>query len=103
VVVCNLFAADVIPRLEGPIDLAFIDADKQNYSRYFDLIIDRLRPGGVIIADNVLWSGKVLAPFADQDAETRGLAAYAQKVNADVRVVSFLLPLRDGLMVSRKR
>ena len=96
-------AMEVIPRIEGMVDLVFIDADKQNYSAYFDLVVDRVRPGGLIIADNVLWSGKVLDAVADQDDETRALAAYATKVNADERVENVLLPLRDGLLVSRKK
>lgn len=96
-------ALEVIPRIEGNFDLVFIDADKQNYSTYFDLVVDRMRPGGAIIADNVLWSGKVLAPKEEQDAETRGLAAYALKVSKDERVENLLLPLRDGLLVSRRK
>lgn len=95
-------ALDVIPRIEGTFDLVFIDADKQNYCRYFDQVVDRVRPGGLIIADNVLWSGKVLEPQAEQDAETRGIAAYVQKVQDDPRVENVLLPLRDGLLVSRR-
>jgi caffeoyl-CoA O-methyltransferase len=95
-------AIDVIPRITGTFDLVFIDADKQNYCNYFDLVVDRVRPGGLIVADNVLWSGKVLAPHAEQDGETRGLAAYAQKVKEDPRVSNMLLPLRDGLLVSRR-
>lgn len=96
-------AAEVIPRIEGTFDLVFIDADKQNYCTYFDLVIDRMRPGGLIIADNVLWSGKVLDPEAQQDGETKGLAAYARKVTSDLRVECVLLPLRDGLLVSRRK
>ncbi|MBL7980385.1 MAG: O-methyltransferase [Flavobacteriales bacterium] len=96
-------AMDVIPRIEGTFDLVFIDADKQNYCNYFDLVVDRMRPGGLIIADNVLWSGKVLAPDEEQDGETRGLAKYAQKVKDDPRVENLLLPLRDGLLVSRRK
>ncbi len=95
-------AVDVIPWIEGTFDLVFIDADKENYPRYFELVVDRVRPGGLIIADNVLWSGKVLAPAKGQDAETRALAAYAVLVNKDHRVENLLLPLRDGLMVSRR-
>jgi caffeoyl-CoA O-methyltransferase len=95
-------AMEVIPRIAGTFDLVFIDADKQNYGNYFDLVVDRVRPGGLIIADNVLWSGKVLAPDAEQDSETSGLAAYARKVMDDPRVENVLLPLRDGLLVSRR-
>ena len=94
-------ATEVLSSIEGLADLVFIDADKGNYSNYFDLVIDRLRPGGIIIADNVLWSGRVLE--RDKDDETRALAAYAEKVNSDPRVENLLLPLRDGLLVSRKR
>lgn len=96
-------AIETIPRIEGTFDLVFIDADKQNYSNYFDLVVDRMRPGGLIMADNVLWSGKVLDDPASHDAETRGLAQYADKVNADERMENMLLPLRDGLLLSRRR
>ena len=96
-------AMEVVPRIEGTFDLVFIDADKQNYVNYFDLVVDRIRPGGLIIADNVLWSGKVLDPEAQQDGETIGLAAYARKVKGDPRVENVLLPLRDGLLVSRRK
>lgn len=96
-------AVDVIPRIDGTFDLVFIDADKQNYPRYFDLVVDRVRPGGLIIADNVLWSGKVLDDRAQHDADTQGLVAYARRVNADPRMENVLLPLRDGLLVSRRR
>lgn len=95
-------AADVIPSIEGEPDIVFIDADKENYSRYYDLVIDRLKPGGYIIADNVLWSGKVLSP-QDSDQETLGLVAYAQKVHNDPRVENVLFPVRDGLLIARKR
>lgn len=96
-------ATEVIPRITGTFDLVFIDADKQNYVTYFDLVVDRMRPGGLIVADNVLWSGKVLAPENEQDADTRGLVAYARKVKDDPRVENLLLPLRDGLLISRRR
>lgn len=94
-------AVDVIPHIAGTFDLVFIDADKQNYCNYFDRVIERVRPGGLIIADNVLWSGKVLDASVD-DPETRGLVAYARKVQQDERVTNLLLPLRDGLLVSRR-
>ena len=95
-------AIEVIPKIVGTFDLVFIDADKHNYCTYFDLVVDRVRPGGLIIADNVLWSGKVLDPEAEQDGETRGLVDYARKVKGDPRVENVLLPLRDGLLVSRR-
>ena len=96
-------AAEVIPRIAGTFDLVFIDADKQNYCTYFDLVVDRVRPGGLIIADNVLWSGKVLEEGDQQDGETRGLVRYARQVAQDLRVENVLLPLRDGLLVSRRK
>jgi caffeoyl-CoA O-methyltransferase len=96
-------ALDVIPRIEGRFDLVLIDADKSNYPRYFELVIDRMNPGGLIIADNVLWGGKVLQPDASTDADTRAMVAYADQVNADPRVENVLLPLRDGLLVSRRK
>ena len=92
-------AVDVIPTINETWDLVFIDADKENYSRYFDLVIDRMNPGGCIIADNVLWSGKVLDENPDQ--ETKSLMEYSEKVNQDPRVESLLLPIRDGLMMCR--
>lgn len=95
-------ASALIPELPGMWDLVFIDADKQQYGRYFELVVDRVRPGGLIIADNVLWSGKVLADAALQDEETRGLANYAKQVLRDPRVASILLTVRDGALVSRR-
>lgn len=96
-------AAEVIPTINGVFDLVFIDADKQNYPNYFDAVVDRVRPGGLIIADNVLWSGKVLDPASEQDDETAALAAYADKVAGDPRVDSTLVPIRDGLLVARRK
>ena len=90
-------AVDVIPTLPETFDLVFIDADKPNYSNYYDLVFDKVRPGGLIIADNVLWSGRVLD--ADQDENTKALHEFNQKVLADERVSNVLLPIRDGLMV----
>ena len=94
-------ALDSLPKLEaegaGPFDLVFIDADKPNYSNYYDAVFPRLRPGGFIIADNVLWSGKVL--LDEKDENTQALHDFNQKVLADDRVSNVLLPIRDGLMV----
>ena len=90
-------AAFVLPHLENTYDLVFIDADKPNYSNYYNLVIDDIRPGGFIIADNVLWSGKVLAPGDDENAIA--LHEFNQMVKADERVSNVLLPVRDGLMV----
>ena len=81
----------------------FIDADKRNLSVYFDLVFDKLRPGGFILADNVLWSGKVVEPAEASDADTLAVLAFNQKVHNDPRVENVLLPVRDGIMMLRKR
>jgi len=91
---------DIIPNLSETFDLVFIDADKPNYSNYYDLVFDKVRPGGFIIADNVLWSGKVLDEVKDEN--TQALHDYNQKVLADDRVENVLFPIRDGLMIARK-
>lgn len=95
-------ALDIIPELNGEFDLVFIDADKENYVNYFNLIINRVKKGGIIIADNVLWSGHVLKIKEEMDEETKALVRYAETVNADTRVMNVLLPVRDGLMMSLK-
>lgn len=96
-------ALEVIPTLPAPFDLVFIDADKPAYPAYFDAVVDRVRPGGLIIADNVLWSGRVLRPAGEQDHQTAALAAYARRVHGDPRVEPVIVPLRDGLMIARRR
>lgn len=96
-------ALDLIPSLDEEWDLVFIDADKENYSAYYDLVFDRVRQGGFIIADNVLWSGKVLLPKEKLDKDTKALVEFNAKVNADQRVENVLFPIRDGLMVVRKK
>ena len=93
-------AVEVIPSLPETFDLVFIDADKPNYSKYYDLVFDKVRPGGFIIADNVLWSGKVLE--AEKDENARALHDFNQMVVADERVSNVLLPIRDGLMIVSK-
>lgn len=93
-------ALEIIPELKDSFDLVFIDADKENYTHYFDLVIDRVNLNGFILADNVLWSGKVLHATPDQD--TRAIVEFNQKVNRDSRVENVLLPIRDGIMVMRK-
>jgi caffeoyl-CoA O-methyltransferase len=93
-------ARQIIPTLNEIFDLVFIDADKVNYSLYYDLVFDKVRTGGYIIADNVLWSGKVLADKKDKD--TLAIDDYNKKVLADKRVEAFILPLRDGLNIARK-
>ena len=96
-------ALDIIPELKTNFDLVFIDADKENYSNYFHLIIDKLRPGGVILSDNVLWSGKVIEPVKKDDLATEALIIYNQLLKDDDRVETVLLPIRDGLTLSRKK
>jgi predicted O-methyltransferase YrrM len=96
-------ALEIIPTLSQPFELVFIDADKENYATYYDLIIDQLPAGAIIIADNVLWSGKVLDPKElKDDLETKQLHAFNQKIHEDPRVENVLLPLRDGLMLVMK-
>jgi caffeoyl-CoA O-methyltransferase len=94
-------AVNVIPNLNEKLDLVFIDADKPNYSNYYDLVFDKLRPAGFIIADNVLWSGKVLDN--EKDENTQALVDFSKMVLADERVENVLLPIRDGLMIVRKK
>lgn len=93
-------AQQELTRIEGPIDLVFIDADKRNYAKYFDLIISKVRPGGLILVDNVLWSGKIVDPKAT-DKSTNALRDFNQKCLEDPRVEKLLLPLRDGLYMLR--
>ena len=94
-------AAFIIPHMQGPFDLVFIDADKPNYSNYYNLVFEKLRPGGFIIADNVLWSGRVLDE--EKDENTQALHDFNKMVQTDGRVSNVLLPVRDGLMVICKR
>ena len=93
-------ALEVIPKINKKFQLAFIDADKENYSKYFDLIIEKIDVNGIIIADNVLWSGKVIQK--NMDDETKALNNYNKKVLNDSRVENILLSVRDGLMICRK-
>lgn len=96
-------AAEEIKKMDLRFDLVFIDADKKNYSLYYDLVFDKLNSGGVILADNVLWSGKVLDLEKNKDADTLALDAFSNKVAADARVEKVMLPLRDGVTVIRKK
>ena len=96
-------ALQIIPTLVETFELVFLDADKENYSAYYDLIIDKLPHGAIIIADNVLWSGKILDhKELAKDNDTKELDAFNKKVHDDPRVENILLPIRDGLMVVRK-
>ena len=94
-------AADIIPSLDTTFDLVFIDADKQNYAHYFDLVIEKMNRGGLILSDNVLWSGKVVEEVKHNDKHTQALMAYNQKIKDDPRVETVLLPIRDGITLSR--
>ena len=96
-------ALDIIPKLDKTFDLVFIDADKPNYVNYFHTIIDKLNVGGIILSDNVLWSGKVLATtFKKEDTSTPTLIEYNKLLKNDDRIETVLLPIRDGLTISRK-
>jgi predicted O-methyltransferase YrrM len=96
-------ALDILPGIEGPYDLVFIDADKHNYKNYFDLVVDRVRPGGLIISDNVLWSGKVLETPKPNDLDTIALKEYNTYLASNPKVEVLLLPVRDGVSVARKK
>lgn len=96
-------AQEIIPQLDHQFDLVFIDADKENYYTYYELALPRMRDGAFLIADNVLWSGKVLDKPDKKDTETEALREFNKKVQNDTRVENVLLPVRDGLMVIRKK
>ena len=95
-------ASEIIPTLSGPFDLIFIDADKINYSLYYDLVINKVRQGGFLIADNVLWSGKVLN-LENADKDTHAIHQFNEKIKKDDRVEKVLLTVRDGLLIIRKK
>lgn len=95
-------ALDIIPTLTDTFDIVFIDADKINYSAYFNLCLDKTRPGGFLIADNVLWSGKVVQQLKKIDKDTQALLDFNRMVHEDPRVSNLLLPIRDGLMILQK-
>ena len=94
-------AVDIIPNLELTFDLVFIDADKENYLIYYEMIVPKMNRGGIILSDNVLWSGKVVEPLDDGDMSTKILVEYNRHLKNDPRVETVLLPIRDGLTVSR--
>lgn len=95
-------AMEIIPTINLTWDLVFIDADKENYSNYFDLVIDKMSIGSFLIADNVLWSGKVVEPLSEKDSETKEIIKFNHKIHQSDRVENVLMPIRDGLMVCRK-
>lgn len=97
-------ALDIIPKLKKTFDLVFIDADKENYTNYFHAIINNMNQGGIILSDNVLWSGKVLeTKFKKEDTSTPALIEYNKLLKEDKRVESLILPIRDGLTITRKK
>lgn len=96
-------AAEIIPSLKGDFDLVFIDADKPNYPTYYKLVIDRLKSGGIILSDNVLWSGKVIQELQEDDESTKALLEYNKLLVEDDRLETVMLPVRDGLTISRKK
>lgn len=96
-------ALDIIPSLEGPFDLVFIDADKPNYEKYFDLIINKVPSGGIILADNVLYHAEVLLPGNKQSNNARAISSFNEKIANDERVEQVLLTIRDGLFMIRKK
>ncbi|MCF6241464.1 MAG: O-methyltransferase [Bacteroidales bacterium] len=95
-------ALKIIPQMPDEIDLVFIDADKRVYLDYYQLLIDKVRSGGIILADNVLWGEKVIEPIKDNDEYTKGILAFNNFVHNDPRVENLILPIRDGIMMLRK-
>lgn len=93
-------AIQIIPTLTQQFDLVFIDADKNNYANYFDLVIEKVRPGGWILADNVLWSGKIISQNMDKD--TLAIDSYNKKIQQDPRVENVIISIRDGISIARK-
>ena len=94
-------ALEIIPTLDKKFDLVFIDADKSNYCNYFNLVIGKMKKGGIILSDNVLWSGKVVEKLDKKDIDTKSLLEYNRLLNSDPRVETVLLPIRDGLSIRR--
>jgi predicted O-methyltransferase YrrM len=95
-------AIELIPQLDEQFDIVFIDADKLNYINYYHLVFDKVKKGGYILADNVLWSGKVTGEYEKQDKDTQLLMDFNQLIQEDERVENVLLPIRDGIMIVRK-
>ncbi|MAZ55331.1 MAG: methyltransferase [Flavobacteriales bacterium] len=95
-------ALKIIPNISDNFNLVFIDADKENYSKYFEIVIDKIQIGGFIIADNVLWSGKVIEEVNDKDQETKAIKEFNKLIQSSERVENILLPIRDGLMICQK-
>ena len=96
-------ALEIIPQRDEVFDLVFIDADKRDYAAYYNAVFDKVRIGGYILADNTLWDGKVVRPVASGDHQTQGLLRFNDQVAADPRVEAFILPIRDGMTIIRKK
>ena len=95
-------ALEIIPNIKESFDLIFIDSDKENYPNYFNCVIDKLNTGGIILSDNVLWSGKIIEPLQADDIATKALLEYNKLLKEDKRIETIILPIRDGLSISRK-
>lgn len=103
-IICHFGDAnDIVPTIDGNFDLVFIDADKREYPQYYQLVFDRLNPGGYIIADNILWDGKVVDPAEQNDPQTKGIVEFNALIQNDNRVENVIFPFRDGTMVIRKK
>ncbi len=96
-------ALDIIPTLPGPYDIVYVDADKRMYHKFYDLVFDKVRPGGYILADNVLWSGKTALDAPPADRQTSAILDFNHTVSADLRVETAVIPVRDGLAVIHKK
>jgi len=96
-------ALEILPLLSGPFDLVYLDADKREYTDYYRLVIEKITPGGWIIADNTLWDGKVAGPADPGDFQTQGIMAFNKLIAADNRVEKVILPIRDGITLIRKK
>jgi len=96
-------ALELVPKLDMIFDLVFIDADKENYANYFEMVIEKVNPGGLILSDNVLWSGKVIEAVEPDDLDTKALIEYNTLLKDDKRIETIVLPIRDGLTISRKK
>ena len=103
-IVCHFGdALEIVPTIDETFDLVFIDADKREYSAYYQMVFDKVKSGGYIVADNILWDGKVVEPFEKLDAQARGIVEFNNMVQADERVENVIFPFRDGMMVIRKK
>jgi predicted O-methyltransferase YrrM len=96
-------ATELLPTIDEQFDLVFIDADKRKYPDYYKLVFDKVSPGGYIIADNILWDGKVVDESDKNDPQTKGILAFNQMVQTDPRVENVIFPFRDGMMIVRKK